>query len=281
MTATVVASVGMVPERAADPVEAGVLLAMAGACIVPWPATDRWAVIAAGEAVLGSHLRVRWEPRTLRPHAEPGQRKQVVRSERLILDGTADELDCGQVRAGPAGIAVEGWGLGDGYPDVVGFLCAAEAASGGEDFLVDSVGLLAELGTTADGRALRRALWTTTVPLRTHPHHPPQHQPLARRTRGGRLATLYSPSSLLPADGPDGGPDAATRAAQRWHALVAAAAAVAPRFALRRDEAMLIDNYRVYHGREGYTGARVTYRGWFWSDAVFAYPMVTDEPGAP
>ena len=281
MTVPTVRVSGMMPERASDPGEAGQLLAMAGACIVPWPALDRWAVVAAGEAVLGARLRARWEPRTLRPHADPGRRKQVVRAQRLILEGTAAEFDDGRIRADPSAIAVEGWGLGDGYPDVVAFLCAAEPVSGGEDYLVDSVELMTSLGATAEGRALRRALWTSPVQLRTHPQHAPQRQPMSRRTRGGRLATLYAPSALLPVIDAAGEVDSATLAAQRWHELVAAAAADAPRFALHRDEALLVDNYRVYHGRDGYTGERVAYRGWFWSDAVFAYPMVTEDAGEP
>ena len=238
-------------------------------------------MIAAGEAVLGPRALIRWEPRTLRTHPEPGMRKRVVREQRLILEGTSDERVEGLLQSPPAGVAVEGWGLGDAYPDTVGFLCAREPAAGGADFLVDGAALLASFGSTDDGREPARLLSSASVVLRTHPQHPPQEVVLARRSPKGRAAILYAPSSLLPRLDETGEPDAASRAALRWNELVLAVAADAPRFDLRRDEALLVDNYRMYHGRDGYLGDREVYRGWFWTDTAFAYPMVTEDAGEP
>ena len=39
----------------------------------------------------------------------------------------------------------------------------------------------------------------------------------------------------------------------------------APRFVLQPGQALLIDNYRMLHGRERFAGARKIWRVWFWS----------------
>lgn len=254
------------------------MLQAAGAAILPWPALEKWAVADAGEAVLGPRLRARWEPRTLRPHEEAGRKKKPLRHERVILEATASATVEGVVQAEESALQTEGWGLGDGYPDVIAYLCQDEPTDGGASYLVDGYGILAAAASTPGRRKLLRSLWSAPVLLRTHPQYKPASQTLARRTPGGRVAVAYVPSSLLPSLDDEGRQDRATELATHWHELVVAVGLHAPRFSLRRGEVLLIDNYRVYHGREPYRGQRAVHRAWFWTDAVFAYPMVT-EPG--
>ena len=52
-------------------------------------------------------------------------------------------------------------------------------------------------------------------------------------------------------------------------AAIQAEARDAARFLLRRGEALLVDNYRILHGREGYASSRAerrTWRVWCWTD---------------
>jgi hypothetical protein len=51
-----------------------------------------------------------------------------------------------------------------------------------------------------------------------------------------------------------------------FKAAVVAADAVAPRFSVREGEALLIDNYRMLHGRDPYAGGRLMWRVWCWTD---------------
>ncbi|MGB3389776.1 MAG: TauD/TfdA family dioxygenase [Pseudaminobacter sp.] len=248
------------PERTDDPGLAYDLLKSTGAVILGGQETDRFAVIAACQAVLGKHLRVRWDPRTFRAHDRPGRKRQIVKATRTILEATAPEGSELPVEASQ--LVMEGYGLGDGLPDIVAYLCAAETEIGGDFYIVDGQGLLASL-SDAD---LADAIWSSPASIKTHVKYPPQQVCLARRTRSGRAFILYVPNSLVGNEW----------WARRWHELVRQAAATAQRFVLRQGEVLFLDNYRVYCGREPYRGNRILHRGWFWSDDVMAYPMVTE-----
>ena len=62
-------------------------------------------------------------------------------------------------------------------------------------------------------------------------------------------------------------------------------AGAAERFSLRRGEALLINNYRVLHGREGYTSrgrdGRKVWRVWCWTDRSLGLPEGMAEVGSP
>jgi hypothetical protein len=51
----------------------------------------------------------------------------------------------------------------------------------------------------------------------------------------------------------------------------------APRFLLHPGDLLCVDNYRVFHGREPYTGYdRILHKLWAWSDMAFGLPSVSD-----
>ena len=54
---------------------------------------------------------------------------------------------------------------------------------------------------------------------------------------------------------------------------MAAPQAAAPRFKLRRGQAVLVDNFRLLHGREPYQDLRrKLWRLWHWTDRAVAVP---------
>lgn len=65
-------------------------------------------------------------------------------------------------------------------------------------------------------------------------------------------------------------------------AAVQQEAAVAPRFKLSKGEALLLDNYRMLHGREGYHGEtlRKLWRVWIWSTGSKGIPEGLPEVGS-
>ena len=69
---------------------------------------------------------------------------------------------------------------------------------------------------------------------------------------------------------------------QAVDAAVQQEAALAHRFLVREGEALLIDNYRVLHGREGYAGSteRKLWRVWFWTNESSGLPQGMPELGS-
>ena len=218
---------------------------------------------------------------TLRPHREPGQPTRFVRPEGIIWEATETTtgLAGGRTRVPPNSIGIEGWGgHGDTYPEVLAYLCQQEPETGGSSYLVDSYGLLEWLAESSGYSDLLGELWSLPVPQRTHPSYPPRSTTLARRNRRGRVSVVYSPASVV-LDRADGKEETAVNdMLALWHKVVEDAAASAPHFDLRRGDVLLIDNYRVYHGREAYTGERVVHRCWFWTEAAYAFPMLRQRP---
>jgi Taurine catabolism dioxygenase TauD, TfdA family len=62
-----------------------------------------------------------------------------------------------------------------------------------------------------------------------------------------------------------------------WARLTEQAARLAPRFVLHPGELLCLDNYRVFHGREPYTGSdRIWHQLWAWTDMAFGLPYPDD-----
>lgn len=259
-------------QRTSSPDVALKFFMSAGFSIFNWGRTDKSTTCDAVQSVFGPRLWVRWEPRTLAPHATGGKKRQVVRRERLILEATEPD-DGGAVTAANTPLGTDGGGLGLAAPDLVAYLCHTQERSGGSFRLLDSYLLIDRLATTPDGSAVTDALWSEPVLLRTHPQKPPERRPLARSGADGRLAVTYAPTSMLPSDN-DAVPERTF--ARRWHELVEVADEHSVRVNLRPGEILLLDNYRIYHGRDSYVGDRVHYRTWFWTDKAFGYPIVTE-----
>ena len=60
---------------------------------------------------------------------------------------------------------------------------------------------------------------------------------------------------------------------ESWTKAVDAGGVSAPRFKLGPGEALIVDNYRVLHGRDGYSDLnRMMWRVWIWTEEAMGTP---------
>jgi gamma-butyrobetaine dioxygenase len=235
-----VASVGLAPERCAGS-RAAALVERDGAAILTGGHGDPRELVVAAAELLGTRLRTVFPVRQKTEHsAEPLD---------LHSDGANVVVDV-------HGRAVR---LRDPDEDYLFQLCRAPAASGGDSILVDGHRLLERLRV---GRPeLHTFLTTADVDFfggNAKPTRGVPHTPLVRRlveyTRGGRLVVRASTSAAPAPQEPQMAEHA--RLLQSYADVLTAAAAAAPRFRLETGELLVVDNYRMLHGRDGFRGRR-------------------------
>jgi alpha-ketoglutarate-dependent taurine dioxygenase len=243
--------VGIVPPRTADPQHALALVAERGAAILTG--------VGPTEADAQDVARAVWRERTIAvppPAAvrEGGDQDRVKVEREVRLD-----------------LHTDGFAYGDRAPDVMALLCVQDGSDGGESFLADGYALLEHMD-----RGLRHFLTEVDVD-QTEPGARPNIAPIVLTLPNRRVAVrqpLYAqpgPASTNPAA------DAA-RIAQ-WKQLTADLSERVPRFRLQPGEALVADNYRVLHGRDGYAGERFLWRVWAWTaegNGVPAGPLHSD-----
>lgn len=171
-------------------------------------------------------------------------------------------------------------GFGDVYPDLLALLCVQPAVSGGESFLVDGQCLFDAIARDTNERDLAQFLWSVPIEQCARPQDRPpgipgdvrSRRPIASKTADGRLAVRYNHDHQRVLD--EGPVDDQHRAQlARWHHLGQLAAATAPRFRLQPGELLVIDNYRVFHGREPYQGTqRYLHRAQEFTDLSLSRP---------
>jgi alpha-ketoglutarate-dependent taurine dioxygenase len=164
----------------------------------------------------------------------------------------------------------DGFAYGDDYPDHFLLLCAQASDDGGESFLVDGYRLLDTLEATSAGAALVERMETVLLD-QTEDGMRRSLSPLVRRGPTGRRMVRRFPEQRPDASSVDPIGDAGLVAA--WDGLCRLAAAGAPRFKLAPGEVVIVDNYRVLHGREPYgDAARLMWRVWMWTDTAHGVP---------
>lgn len=173
--------------------------------------------------------------------------------------------------------------FGDHYPDLVFVLCERQATTGGEWFLVDGQRLVGAIASDPALRSLNRFLWEVKLEQgRSDGVGPagngkpvPTRRPVASRTCGGRFTVRRHYHQRLLDDAPRRPEDDRHPAA--WASFAEQAARTAPRFLLHPGDLLCVDNYRIFHGREPYTGYdRILHKLWAWSDMAFGLPSVSD-----
>lgn len=103
----------------------------------------------------------------------------------------------------------------------------------------------------------------------------PSRRPVVSRTCAGRLTVRRHQNQRLVDDAPSRADDRRHLAAWAW--LTEEAARTAPRLPLQPGDLLCLDNYRVFHGREPYTGsAGILHKLWAWSDMAFDLPRPAD-----
>ncbi len=235
-----VASAGLAPERCAGPSVAA-LVERDGAAVLTGGCGDPRELVTAAADLLGTRLRTVFPVRH--------RTEDTAGPLGLHSDGAHVVVDL-------HGRAVR---LRDPDEDFLFQLCRAPAPSGGDSILIDGYRLLDRLRVVRP--ELHTFLTSTDVDFfgaNTHPARGVPPIPLVRRhveyTRGGRLIVRASTSAAPAPQEPQTAEHAGLL--RSYADVLAATAAATPRFRLEAGELLVIDNYRVLHGRDGFRGRR-------------------------
>jgi hypothetical protein len=256
----------VVPRRVSTPEEAREVVDAEGAAIVSGIA-DEEAAIAFGRAMLGADLRRigrqieaskrRGEEESAKVAEQPADARG--RKRRFVTDTSL-----------PMPAHNDGFAFGDYAPDRLFLFSARPAATGGESFLIDGVAVLDIL--ERDPANAEMVEFCRTVDIdHSEPNFPQgTYSPILRTTPSGRPQVRHHPY-LAPIMGPD--EESQWPFVKHWTAAVTAARDIGARFRLEAGEMACVDNYRLFHGRHGYTDpARTLYSIWGWSSAAVAVP---------
>jgi hypothetical protein len=259
----------VVPQRAGSPERARAEVAARGAAIVPGCA-DADAAFAAGRAFLGDGLRrfgLQFEATKTKQEAEAATVAEQPADER----GRKRRFTGTEERMAPH---YDGFGFGDFGPDYLFLWCGRPDAGGeGASFLVDGLRLVDLLAQDPDWADVARFAWEADID-QSEPNFPlAGYAPIARHLPSGRVQVRHHP---FQAPGPGQAPD--VEAAQqamigRWTTAVEAARDTGPMFQAQAGDLICVDNYRLFHGRDGYHDpGRVMLSIWGWSAAAIAVP---------
>jgi gamma-butyrobetaine dioxygenase len=245
-------ALGVEPGRTADPLEARELVRRDGAAILTGLGRDESAAEAVPRAVFGSTVVA------VPPAAE-------VRD-----GGVHDRRPVGLSRHTRLRPHTDGFAYGDAYPDHFLLSCAASSPDGGESFLVDGDALFEWLLSDPATASFARRLETVPVE-QTETGMRRSTSPLVGRSPGGRRMFRRFPDQR-PADD-SVAPDADAAMIAAWHQLIDDVSLFSPRFKLAPGEAVVVDNYRVFHAREAYADPeRLMWRVWVWTTAGAGVP---------
>jgi len=260
----------VVPQRVATPAQARAEVAAHGAAIVGGLA-DREAAFAAGRAFLGSDLRrfgLQFEATKAKQEAEA----ELVAEQPVDERGRKRRFTATQERMVAHN---DGFGFGDFGPDYLFLWCGRPDGGGeGASFLIDGHRLLELLAADPEYADVARFAWETDID-QSEPNFPlAAYAPIARRLPGsGRVQVRHHPfQAPVPGQAP------AAEAAQaaligQWSAAVTAARDTGPMFHAMAGDLICVDNYRVTHGRDGYSDpGREMLSIWGWSATAIAVP---------
>jgi hypothetical protein len=256
----------VVPERVADPGEARAVVAMRGAAILTG-LPDQDAAISAGAAMLGEdRVRIGLQFEATKDKQE--REAAVVAGQPADERGRKRRFTATEERMVPHN---DGFGFGDFGPDYLFLWCGRPDPDGGDSFLVDGLKLLDLLATDEDYEDLARFCWSADID-QSEPNFPlAAYAPIARRLPGGRVQVRHHPFQA-PIPGTDH-EETHKRFIMRWGEAVTAARDSGPMFRVAAGEMICVDNYRLTHGRDGYTDrSRVMLSIWGWSAGAIAVP---------
>jgi gamma-butyrobetaine dioxygenase len=242
---------GSPPRRTADAAEAHEIVAVDGCVVLTGLGTDPAAAVAVAHDVFGADVLRAPEPSEVRIGGDRDRRLPTIDHTTPLLAHT------------------DGFAYGLRYPDHFLLLCAQSSPAGGESFLVDGQAVVEHL--LACGQEALVARLATVAVDQTEPDMQRSIDPIIGRTPAGRMMLRLFPFQRPSAESDDPDADAAMIAA--WRGAVTEAAAVAPRFKLAPGEAVIVDNYRMMHGREAYADLdRLMWRVWVWTTASLGVP---------
>ena len=164
----------------------------------------------------------------------------------------------------------DGFAYGDLYPDFMLLSCVQESEIGGESILVDGYKVLEALETDAElawaASALReREIDQTETGMQT------SLSPICMDNGSGRTMvrrTLEQRPAQFSSD-----PENDQKMIDVWHQSIDRASGLAPKFKLLPGQVVIVDNYRLMHGRSPYEDLRrMLWRIWVWTDECLNVP---------
>lgn len=259
----------VVPQRVATAAQARAEVDARGAAILTG-LPDQDAALAAGRAVLGADCRrfgLQFEATKARQEADA----EIVAGQPADERGRKRRFTATTERMAAHN---DGFGFGDFGPDYLFLWCGRpDASGGGASFLIDGLRLLDLLAADPGHADLARFCWETEID-QSEPNFPlAAHAPIARLLPGGRAQVRHHPfQAPVP-----GQPAEAERAHREligcWSRAVTRARDSGPMFHAAAGELICLDNYRLTHGRDGYTDPdRVMLSIWGWSASAIAVP---------
>ena len=243
------------PRRVTSAAEVVALLREDGYCILENAGTSQTEAAALPRRIFGETLAAAPEP------AEVSQR--ILGARGINKDDT--------FRA-----HTDGHAYGDLFPDFFLLLCAHASEKGGGNFVIDGYSVIDSLAAAADTAWVAKALEETPIEQTSRV---PSITPVVLRAPDGRRALrcrLSGPPAAFAAQrvSPNSdNPDQDSRMLAIYHEAVETAAQAADRIYLKPGDALVVDNYRMFHGRDPYTDpSRLLWRCWIWTSASRGVP---------
>lgn len=247
------AQCGLHPAVATSPQHARALVEAQGAAIVPGIGPSEQDARNLAYDLLGSKVLA------------------VPPAARVFDGGELDNRAPGLDHTAPLPPHTDGFGYGDQYPDYILLTCVHSCAAGGESFLVDGYRLLELMDQDKQTRWVPPALASVEVD-QTEQGMQSAVSPIVQTTAQGRRLLRRTFNQRAAQNSPNHQRD--NDMIDAWCTWVDRAAEAAPRFKLNAGDALVVDNYRLLHGREAYTDlTRLMWRVWIWSsDSIDGAP---------
>jgi gamma-butyrobetaine dioxygenase len=230
----------VVPARTDDPATARALVRSDGAAILTGWGTTADEARAAALAVFGADVLAVPEP------------------ARVYEGGEGDRRPFGSHE--PLPLHTDGFAYGGLACDHFLLTCVIDGETGGESVLVDGYALVDALAT--EEPELHE--FVTGVDIdQTEPDMRPFVAPLVHQRTNGRRV-VRRPGFVLPAP-TSTDPEHDRAMMRRWSEVTEQQRHVARRFRLAPGEVACVDNDRMLHSRDAFTGERLLYRVWIWT----------------
>lgn len=252
-------SLGVLPKVARDLSDARTLLARDGAVIVDQVDTDSESAAQLMTDFLG----------------ETGL--AVPEPARVFEGGEGDRHQLNKTHHDALPVHTDGFAYGDLLPDCLLLVCVQSSSEGGESFLVDGYSVYQQLAENTESQWVTKALTEVAVD-QTEDDMQKSLSPIVQHTTDGRMMVRRTLDQL--GNGPtplasSADPERDAEMIAIWTEAIESAAVQAPRFALKPNQALFVDNYRVFHAREGYSDpTRMLWRVWGWSTSAKGVPDI-------
>jgi len=243
---------GVLPQQATTPEEARALLRRDGAVIVCDIGGDSEDARAIAFDLFGNAVRA------------------VPPAARVFEGGEMDRRLPGIDHQVRLAAHTDGYAYGDLYPDYFLLSCVRASSGGGDSFLVDGYAILDTMRTDKELHWVPDALMQVSI---DQTESGMQHaiSPIVQRNHEGRIMVRKTHDQKPAAGSKDPARDLAMIAA--WQQIAERVAERAPRFKLTANQAVVVDNYRMLHGRDAYTDLnRLLWRVWIWTSGSLGVP---------